>query len=216
MTQSIMKDPLRFPDDVSERCSEAGIMALKGVSHFYTFLDYRTDYLQFIDRDPTTRLGCRPNGQGIEDIRRHPWFSCIEWDTIEKKESQPPFIPDKKQANFDVSHEIDEFLMVEKPLTHSKRKVNPNLEKMKPELRQLEEQFTVYNYTNMQRMTYYPHNQPVTALGTDSNDTERTYTVTGTILPTTTIFECSQAGTPMLESTSCHNPPPISKGYVAS
>ena len=45
-----------------------------------------------------------------------------------------------KKANFDVSHELDEFLMVEKPLTHSKRKQNPDLEKMKPELRQLEEQ----------------------------------------------------------------------------
>jgi len=203
MTQSVMKDPLRFPDDVSERCSEAGIMALKG----------------FIDRDPTTRLGCRSNGQGIEDIRRHPWFSCIEWDTIERKESQPPFVPDKTQANFDVSHEIDEFLMVEKPLTHSKRKANLNIEKMKPELRQLEEQFTVYNYTNMRRMSYYPHNQPVIALGTESNDTERTYaqqSVTGTTLPTTTIIERSQAGTPMLESTGCHHPPPISKGYVVS
>ena len=31
--------------------------------------------------------------------------------------------------------------MVEKPLTHSKRKVNPDLEKMKPELRQMEEQY---------------------------------------------------------------------------
>lgn len=46
-----------------------------------------------------------------------------------------------KKANFDVSHELDEFLMVEKPLTHSKRKANPDLEKMKPELRQLEEQY---------------------------------------------------------------------------
>jgi hypothetical protein len=46
-----------------------------------------------------------------------------------------------KQANFDVSHELDEFLMVEKPLTHSRRKVNPDLDKMKPELRQLEEQY---------------------------------------------------------------------------
>lgn len=48
-----------------------------------------------------------------------------------------------KQANFDVSHELDEFLMVEKPLTHSKRKVNPDLDKMKPELRQLEEQYVL-------------------------------------------------------------------------
>jgi serine/threonine kinase 32 len=45
-----------------------------------------------------------------------------------------------KQANFDVSHELDEFLMVEKPLTHSKRKANPDLEKMKPELRELEKE----------------------------------------------------------------------------
>ena len=43
------------------------------------------------------------------------------------------------KANFDVAHELDEFLMVEKPLTHQKRK-QPDLEKMKPELRQLEEQ----------------------------------------------------------------------------
>jgi len=120
---------------------------------------------QFIDRDPSTRLGCRPNGQGIEDIQHHPWFNGIDWDHLESKESQPPFVPDvrlscipkelmtlkcsnfllfpfsqMKQANFDVSHELDEFLMVEKPLTHSKRKANPDLEKMKPELRQLEEQ----------------------------------------------------------------------------
>jgi len=44
-----------------------------------------------------------------------------------------------KQANFDVAHELDEFLLAEKPLTHSKRKANPDLEKKKPELRQLEE-----------------------------------------------------------------------------
>jgi len=45
-----------------------------------------------------------------------------------------------KQANFDVSHELDEFLMVEKPLTHTKRRANADLDKLKPELRQLEEQ----------------------------------------------------------------------------
>lgn len=94
MTHSIMKDPLRFPDDASQRCSDEGLMALKGVSHLLSFRGYRTDSLQFITRDPTTRLGCRPNGQGIEDIRHHPWFSSIEWDTIENKESQPPFVPD--------------------------------------------------------------------------------------------------------------------------
>jgi serine/threonine kinase 32 len=46
-----------------------------------------------------------------------------------------------KAANFDVSHELDEFLMVEKPLTHTKRKANADLDKLKPELRELEEKF---------------------------------------------------------------------------
>ena len=75
----------------------------------------------------------------------------------------------------------------------------------------------------MKRMSYYPHNQPV-ELGNDSNDTERTCTqsVTGTttIIPTATMLERSQAGTPILESIDYHHLPPIprpsSKDYAAS
>jgi serine/threonine kinase 32 len=48
-----------------------------------------------------------------------------------------------KIANFDVTHELDEFLMVERPLTHSKRKANADLDKLKPELRELEEKSVV-------------------------------------------------------------------------
>ena len=144
MTKSILNDPLKFPENASERVSEDGIAALKG----------------FIERDVSKRLGCRPEGQGFEDVRQHPWFKSINWDTLEAKEAQPPFVPDvslprprhesyspfiqMKQANFDVSHELDEFLMVEKPLHHSKRKDNPDLEKMRPELRQLEEQYVYF------------------------------------------------------------------------
>ena len=43
-----------------------------------------------------------------------------------------------KAADFDISHELG---VVEKLLTHTKRRANPDLEKMKPELRQLEEQW---------------------------------------------------------------------------
>ena len=73
--------------------------------------------------------------------------------------------------------------------------------------------FTVYNFTNMKRMSYYPHNQPVIELVTEPDDTERTCTqsVTGTstIIPTATIVERSQAGTPILESTDYRQLPPI-------
>ncbi|KAF9055499.1 kinase-like protein [Hymenopellis radicata] len=187
MTHSIVKDPLKFPEDSS--LSPAGIQALKG----------------FIERDVSKRLGCRP-GQGMDDIRRHPWFSTIDWDALENKELTPPFAPDMKHANFDVSHELDEFLMVEKPLTHTKRKANSDLDKLKPELRQLEEQFSVYDYTRSQRVSYYPHNQPVTTIATVDTDRTlaptRSRTGSDVIAPTATIAERSRGGTPT-------PPPPV-------
>jgi serine/threonine kinase 32 len=72
-------------------------------------------------------------------------------------------------------------------------------------------------------MSYYPHNQPVIELGAESDDTERTCTQsvigTSTIIPTATIVERSQAGTPILESADYRHFPPIphpSKGYATS
>jgi len=191
MTNSITKDPLRFPENASSRCSDEGLAVLRG----------------WIERDPKMRLGCRSQAQCLEDIQRHPWFASIAWDNLDSKQCQPPFVPDMKQANFDVSHELDEFLMVEKPLTHTKRKVNPDLDKMKPELRQLEEQFTHYDFSRSQRMSYYPHNQPVVALGTGSASTDHTIVQSGTdtIIPTATIVERSQAGSPTLDSVPGHH-----------
>jgi len=184
MTHSILKDPLRFPED---GCSEEGISALRGL----------------LDRDPETRLGCRPKGQGWKDVQHHPWFVLIDWDNLTNKESQPPYVPDMKQANFDVTHELDEFLMVEKPLTHSKRKTNTDLDKLKPELRQLEEQFTVYDFSRSHRMSYYPHNQPVMSLGADAENSSQS--TTNTLVPTMTIAERSQAGTPVVSETEHQN-----------
>lgn len=51
-----------------------------------------------------------------------------------------------RKANFDISHELDEFLMVEKPLTATKRKQNVDLDKLGPEYRQLEEQCVHSSY----------------------------------------------------------------------
>ncbi|KAF4571349.1 hypothetical protein EYR36_008678 [Pleurotus pulmonarius] len=189
MRNSILSDPVKFPESASSKCSDIGISFVKSL----------------LDRNVSSRLGCRPNGRGMEDIRRHAWFSSIEWDALENKDSQPAFVPDDgikmKQANFDVSHELDEFLMVEKPLTHTKRKANADLDKLRPELRQLEEQFTVYDFSRSKRLSYYPHNQPIT-VGTDSEGSDPTvgHSTTNTLIPTATIAERSLAGTPVLDS----------------
>ncbi|TFK45871.1 kinase-like protein [Heliocybe sulcata] len=187
MRNAIQKETLRFPENVEHKCSPAGMSALS----------------QFLERNPSRRLGCRP-GHGFEDVRNNPWFVDLDFDRLEAKELQPPFVPDMKKANFDVTHELDEFLMVEKPLTHQKRKANPDLEKMKPELRQLEEQFTVYDYTRSKRMSYYPHNQPVTVVRDGASDCgeldasmlEQSQNMTGTMMATATIATRSLAGSP--------------------
>ncbi|EJD07014.1 kinase-like protein [Fomitiporia mediterranea MF3/22] len=145
LTAAIVKDHLRFPERAPQIISEEGISALR----------------QFIERNPKKRLGCRADGQNVEGIRSHPWLSSLNWEVLEEKDAQPPFVPDMRKANFDITHELDEFLMVEKPLTATKRKQNLDLDKLAPEYRQLEEQFTNFDYTKPRRMSYYPHNQPI-------------------------------------------------------
>jgi serine/threonine kinase 32 len=114
---------------------------------------------------------------------------------LEAKECPSPFVPDSERPNFDVIHELDEFLMVEKPLTHSKRKTNPDLNKLKPELRELEEQFTLYDYTRSKRNSYYPHNQPI------SGDSPLN-APSDSMLPTTTVIQPSRSNTPLTRAPS--------------
>ena len=76
----------------------------------------------------------------MDDVRNHDWMQGMDWERLRAKTLPSPFVPDvsrgpsgihchrltqqtqTQKANFDVSHELDEFMMVEKPLTHHKRK----------------------------------------------------------------------------------------------
>ncbi|KAG8590022.1 hypothetical protein GDO81_006598 [Engystomops pustulosus] len=42
-------------------------------------------------RNPTNRLGAGPDG--VEEIKRHPFFSTIDWNKLYRREIQPPFKP---------------------------------------------------------------------------------------------------------------------------
>jgi len=152
LTYSISKDPLKWPEDAEKRCSRAGMQVLKGL----------------LERDTSKRFGCKSNGEGYQELRRHPWFKTIDWETLETKEQISPFIPDGKKANFDASHELEELLLEDNPLKAKARKANQ--ENFSPEMRQMEEQFTTYDFKKMQRRSYYPHNQHLisTATGTSS------------------------------------------------
>ncbi|KAJ7909344.1 kinase-like domain-containing protein [Mycena leptocephala] len=117
-----------------------------------------------LDRDPARRFGCKPNGEGFQELRRHQWFKTIDWDTLESKEQTPPFVPDAKKANFDASHELEELLLEDNPLKAKTRKANQ--ENFSPEMRQMEEQFTSYDFKKMQRRSYFPQNQQLISTAT--------------------------------------------------
>lgn len=98
LTQSIARDQLRFPDDAETKCSREGILALSGVSESGSrsrrYVILSTPLFQLLERDPSRRLGCKPRGDGFEELKKHPWFRTIMWETLEDKEAVSPFIPD--------------------------------------------------------------------------------------------------------------------------
>jgi len=155
LTLSITRDTLKFPDDAGSKCSREGIAALTAL----------------LDRDPSRRMGCKPRGEGFEELKKHPWFRTIMWETLEEKEAVSPFIPDPGKANFDATHELEELLLEDNPLKARKRNPNQDVSNLSAEMRQMEEQFTSYDFRNMKRRSYYPHNQQLisTLTATSSN-----------------------------------------------
>ena len=50
--------------------------------------------LQLLDRDPYKRIACSPQGDSLDEIHRHPWFSSLDWAALDRKEIPSPFVPD--------------------------------------------------------------------------------------------------------------------------
>ncbi|ORX39886.1 putative camp-dependent protein kinase [Kockovaella imperatae] len=136
LTNSILHEPLTWPDDAPTKCSSECMHAIRGL----------------LERDPNKRLGYRG---GLESIKTHPWFAGIDWEALYNKQVVPPFEPDSKKANFDATHELEELLLEENPLKARKRKEGQDVEQMSPEMRMMEEHFKVFDFSKGQRKSYY-------------------------------------------------------------
>jgi len=60
-----------------------------------------------LQKRPENRLGC--TGRGIEEIKEHSFFECIDWGLLEAGYLEPPFLPNKFDVNAASSKDIGTF-----------------------------------------------------------------------------------------------------------
>ncbi|KAJ1728253.1 hypothetical protein LPJ61_004132, partial [Coemansia biformis] len=114
-----------------------------------------------LNKEPHLRLGCGPTG--YDDIKAHPFFASLDWERIEAKQVQPPFVPTNDMSNFDISHDLEEMLLEPEPLTDAgsrhrrgqgKRARAPT-EHATPEYRMLAECFATFDYVEYEQLRAY-------------------------------------------------------------
>ncbi|KAB5542996.1 kinase-like domain-containing protein [Coniochaeta sp. 2T2.1] len=71
-----------------------------------------------VDRDK--RLG-----HTWDSFIRHEFFSCIDFEALERKEIDPVFVPSSEKTNFDATYDLEELLLEEAPLEARARRQKP-------------------------------------------------------------------------------------------
>ncbi|KAK3252788.1 hypothetical protein CYMTET_37934, partial [Cymbomonas tetramitiformis] len=65
------------------------------------------DILQALTcKDPAARLGSGP--RGAQEVKEHPFFKNVDWDSVLEKRIKPPYAPPRKGST-DTQHFDDEF-----------------------------------------------------------------------------------------------------------
>ena len=97
--KKILEKPVNFfsPDRWEPRFAKSDLEQMQQIiSRDYSIL-YKNDkivacgILQLLTKNPTKRLGCGSNGE--RDIKDHAFFRRINWQKVEAREVQPPYIP---------------------------------------------------------------------------------------------------------------------------
>ena len=106
-----------------------------------------------LEEDPTKRMG----SMSFESFTDNPFFRPIDFEALEKKESEPVFIPSGEKTNFDATYDLEELLLEEAPLEARARRQKPreqlredatDKEVREDELyRLIEAQFAAFDYT---------------------------------------------------------------------
>ncbi|KAG0190168.1 hypothetical protein DFQ28_002418 [Apophysomyces sp. BC1034] len=107
----------------------------------------------FLEMNPNKRLG--QGDAGWAALVRHPFFRSVDWHRLERKTTTPPFQPAADQNNFELTFDLEELLLEDKPvsvLTRRQRKPKRQspvdvLTREERELQVIEETFKMFDFT---------------------------------------------------------------------
>ncbi len=77
-----------------------------------------------MEKDRRKRIGAT----GFDTFTSHPFFQCINFEALERKQIPPIFVPSSEKTNFDATYDLEELLLEEAPLEARTRKQKPRAE----------------------------------------------------------------------------------------
>ncbi|KAJ2058343.1 hypothetical protein GGI17_005119 [Coemansia sp. S146] len=141
LRRALLYEEIQFPIIADVQVSYDCISAMRG----------------FLHKDPAQRLGCGPSG--LDSVKAHPFFAAINWDALELKLADPPFVPNAEQSNFDISHDLEEMLLEPEPLDARKRvamkRHKTPAEHAQPEYLDIARSFAAFDFIEYERFKSY-------------------------------------------------------------
>lgn len=93
----------------------------------------------------------------------HPFFRSVDWSRLTEKHTKPPFAPPTNQNNFDATHDLEELLFEDNPLSGQPRRnarrnraksssgMSKEVEKFEKEMDYIEDRFKPFDFTVFER-----------------------------------------------------------------
>ncbi|KAH8550285.1 kinase-like domain-containing protein [Umbelopsis sp. PMI_123] len=148
-----------------EKSEELQKAILRGHVHYPQNVPFSVECVSVIqgllDPNPSKRLGYGPSGWAA--LVHHPFFRSIDWNRLKDKSINPLFRPPSNQNNFDATHDLEELLFEDNPLSGQPRKntrrhhaksssgMSKEMEKYEREMDFIEERFKPFDFTVFER-----------------------------------------------------------------
>ena len=71
--------------------------------------DSKSICIALLNKSGSERLGCSAGRNGALEVKRHPWFTSINWNRLEVGMEKPDFVPDPRAVYAKSAADIEQF-----------------------------------------------------------------------------------------------------------